>query len=173
MISIAVGGLADGAAEGGCGASAGEEASVAGFLLKFALVVEGLAAEEGHPGLAVDFPAFVEGEAGVAVVVFGADGGLALGVDDGDVGVGADLEGTLFRVDAEDAGGVSDMQRASQFMGMPRPRTPSLKARGAMVSMPGEPKGTGEPSGLTKMFFQPGALRCLKWGAWSLPRVEM
>ena len=98
--------LADGAAEGRCGAAASEEASVAGFLLQFALVVEGLAAEEGHPGLAVYLPALVEGEAGIAVVVFGADNGFAFGVEDGDVGVGADLEGTLLGIDAEDAGGV-------------------------------------------------------------------
>ena len=56
-------GLADGAAEGGRGAAASEEASVAGFLLDAALVEEDLASEQGHPRLAVDLPAFVEGEA--------------------------------------------------------------------------------------------------------------
>ena len=65
-----------------------------------------MASKEAHPRLAVDFPAFIEGEAGVAVVVFGAYDGFALGVDDGDVGVGADLKGTLLGVEAEDAGGV-------------------------------------------------------------------
>ena len=55
--------LADGAAEGGSGAAASEEASVAGFLLESALVEEDLASEKGHTRLAVDLPAFVEGEA--------------------------------------------------------------------------------------------------------------
>ena len=58
-------------------------------------------------------------------------------------------------------------------MGMPRLTTPSLYISGASVSMPGEPKGTDAPSGVTKMLSQPGFFSSCGWGEWSLATMEM
>ena len=165
--------LADGAAEGGSGAAAGEEASVAGFLLEASLVEEDLAPEEGHPGLAVDLPALVEGEAGVAVVVFGAYDGFALGVDDGDVGVGAHLEGTLLWVETEDAGGVFRHAAGQPCDGEVATDDAFAVGKGSEGLDAGGAEGDGAAVGVDEDIFPARLLKGLEWGAWSLPMVEM
>src|SRR2546421_1555983 len=80
-------------------------ASVAGLLLQGAVGVEhGLAAHQGHPGLAAHGPALVGRETRDAEVLAALDRPLALGVPDREIRVRADADRALARVETEDAG---------------------------------------------------------------------
>src|SRR3954462_7170720 len=79
-----------------CGARASfEEFSVAGLAEVLAVFDDGFAAGEDGFGLAFDLPAFEEAVVAVHVVGLGADRALFVGVEDDDVGVGADGDGAL------------------------------------------------------------------------------
>src|SRR3546814_5996709 len=81
-----------------------QEAAPAGLAVDLALVPHHLAARQRHGGPADHVPALIRRVVGVVVQDALGDPYLLLGVPDHAVGVGADRDGALLRVDAEQPG---------------------------------------------------------------------
>src|SRR5258706_733880 len=87
-----------------CAFAALEEFAVAGFAEVVVIFDDYFSAREDGLGLAFDFPAFEQAVVAVHVVGLGADRALSVGVEDDDVGVGADGDRAFPREHAEHLG---------------------------------------------------------------------